>query len=121
QSIMLLLRAEELDSCLQIAWAEYHRAVGEFIRPPKATSSPAVGLAPILNGLRGPRSAVLARVVVKDSVAEGQGWLGSFRCAEVGHRLLPGVSPFCGFGGGGEDLVDRRRVVAAQRPVALAA
>ena len=34
QSVMLLLRAEELDSCPQIAWAEYHRTVAEVIRPP---------------------------------------------------------------------------------------
>ncbi|HEY3954123.1 MAG TPA: nitroreductase [Streptosporangiaceae bacterium] len=34
QSVMLLLRAEGLDSCAQIAWAEYHRTVGEVIKPP---------------------------------------------------------------------------------------
>jgi nitroreductase len=34
QSVMLLLRAEELDSCPQIAWAEYHRTVAEVIKPP---------------------------------------------------------------------------------------
>ena len=34
QSVMLLLRAEGLDSCPQIAWAEYHRTVAEVIRPP---------------------------------------------------------------------------------------
>jgi len=34
QSVMLLLRAEGLDSCPQIAWAEYHRTVGEVINPP---------------------------------------------------------------------------------------
>lgn len=34
QSVMLLLRAEGLDSCLQIAWAEYHRTVAEVIEPP---------------------------------------------------------------------------------------
>ena len=31
---MLLLRAEGLDSCPQIAWAEYHRSVAEVIEPP---------------------------------------------------------------------------------------
>jgi nitroreductase len=35
QSVMLLLRAEGLDSCLQIAWAEYHRTVAEVIKPPE--------------------------------------------------------------------------------------
>jgi nitroreductase len=34
QSVMLLLRAEGLDSCSQIAWAEYHRTVAEVIKPP---------------------------------------------------------------------------------------
>jgi nitroreductase len=34
QSVMLLLRAEGLDSCAQIAWAEYHRTVAEVTRPP---------------------------------------------------------------------------------------
>lgn len=34
QSVMLLLRAEGLDSCPQIAWAEYHRSVAEVIKPP---------------------------------------------------------------------------------------
>ena len=34
QSVMLLLRAEGLDSCTQISWAEYHRTVAEVIRPP---------------------------------------------------------------------------------------
>jgi nitroreductase len=34
QSVMLLLRAEGLDSCPQISWAEYHRTVAEVIRPP---------------------------------------------------------------------------------------
>jgi nitroreductase len=34
QSVMLLLRAEGLDSCAQIAWAEYHRTVREVIGPP---------------------------------------------------------------------------------------
>lgn len=35
QSVMLLLRAEGLDSCPQIAWAEYHRTVAEVIEPPE--------------------------------------------------------------------------------------
>ena len=35
QSVMLLLRAEGLDSCAQIAWAEYHRTVAEVIKPPE--------------------------------------------------------------------------------------
>jgi nitroreductase len=34
QTVMLLLRAEGLDSCPQIAWAEYHRTVAEIIEPP---------------------------------------------------------------------------------------
>jgi nitroreductase len=34
QSVMLLLRAEGLDSCPQIAWAEYHRTAAEVIGPP---------------------------------------------------------------------------------------
>jgi nitroreductase len=34
QSVMLLLRAEGLGSCPQIAWAEYHRTVAEVIKPP---------------------------------------------------------------------------------------
>jgi nitroreductase len=33
QSVMLLLREEGLDSCPQIAWAEYHRTVAEVIEP----------------------------------------------------------------------------------------
>jgi hypothetical protein len=34
QSVMLLLRVEGLDSCPQIAWAEYHRTVAQVIEPP---------------------------------------------------------------------------------------
>lgn len=34
QTVMLLLRAEGLHSCPQIAWAEYHRTVSEAIAPP---------------------------------------------------------------------------------------
>jgi nitroreductase len=34
QSVMLLVRAEGLDSCPQIAWAEYHRTVAEVTKPP---------------------------------------------------------------------------------------
>jgi nitroreductase len=34
QSVMLLLRAEGLDTCPQIAWAEYHRTVAQVIKPP---------------------------------------------------------------------------------------
>jgi len=33
QSVMLLLRAEGLDSCAQIAWAEYHRSVRQIVCP----------------------------------------------------------------------------------------
>jgi nitroreductase len=33
QTVMLLLRAEGLHSCPQIAWAEYHRTVAEVINP----------------------------------------------------------------------------------------
>ena len=35
QSVMLLLRAEALDTCPQIAWAEYHESVAEVIDPPR--------------------------------------------------------------------------------------
>lgn len=34
QTVMLLLRAEGLHSCTQVAWAEYHRSVAEVISPP---------------------------------------------------------------------------------------
>ncbi|OHU19028.1 NADH dehydrogenase [Mycobacteroides franklinii] len=34
QTVMLLLRAEGLHSCPQIAWAEYHRTVAQVIAPP---------------------------------------------------------------------------------------
>lgn len=34
QTAMLLLRSEGLDSCTQIAWAEYHRTVDEVVSPP---------------------------------------------------------------------------------------
>lgn len=34
QSVMLLLRVEGLDSCAQIAWAEYHHTVAEVVQPP---------------------------------------------------------------------------------------
>ncbi|WP_405494891.1 nitroreductase [Nocardia sp. NBC_00511] len=34
QTVMLLLRAEKLHSCTQIAWAEYHHTVDAVISPP---------------------------------------------------------------------------------------
>ncbi|MCV7381765.1 NADH dehydrogenase [Mycobacterium alsense] len=34
QTVMLLLRSEGVDSCPQIAWAEYHRTVAQVISPP---------------------------------------------------------------------------------------
>ncbi len=34
QSVMLLLRAEEVDTCAQIAWAEYQETVAEVVEPP---------------------------------------------------------------------------------------
>lgn len=34
QTVMLLLRAEGLHSCTQMAWAKYHRTVAEILRPP---------------------------------------------------------------------------------------
>ncbi|MEW2489100.1 nitroreductase [Streptomyces sp. NPDC048411] len=34
QSVMLLLRAEGLNSCPQMAWAKFHRTVGEILSPP---------------------------------------------------------------------------------------
>jgi nitroreductase len=33
QTVMLLLRAEGMDSCPQIAWAEYHQTVREVLHP----------------------------------------------------------------------------------------
>jgi nitroreductase len=33
QTVMLLLRAEGIDTCPQIAWSEYHRSVSEVIEP----------------------------------------------------------------------------------------
>lgn len=35
QTVMLLLRAEGMDSCPQIAWAEYHETVQEVLNPPE--------------------------------------------------------------------------------------
>ncbi len=34
QSVMLLCRAEGMDTCPQIAWAEYHETVAHIIEPP---------------------------------------------------------------------------------------
>lgn len=34
QTVMLLLRAEGLHSCTRMAWAKYHRTVGEVLSPP---------------------------------------------------------------------------------------
>jgi nitroreductase len=34
QTVMLLLRAEGLDSCAQIAWAEYHQTVRQIVGAP---------------------------------------------------------------------------------------
>jgi nitroreductase len=34
QAVMLLFRAEGVDTCTQIAWAEYHKTVAEIIEPP---------------------------------------------------------------------------------------
>lgn len=34
QTIMLLLRAEGLHSCTQMAWAKYHKTVAEILSPP---------------------------------------------------------------------------------------
>ena len=34
QTVMLLLRAEGLHSCPQMAWAKLHRTVGEVLSPP---------------------------------------------------------------------------------------
>lgn len=34
QSVMLLLRAEGLHSCTQMAWAKYHKTVAEVLSPP---------------------------------------------------------------------------------------
>ncbi len=34
QTVMLLLRAEGLHSCTQMAWAKYHRTVAEVLAPP---------------------------------------------------------------------------------------
>jgi nitroreductase len=35
QTVMLLLRTEDMDTCPQIAWAEYHETVTEVIEPSK--------------------------------------------------------------------------------------
>lgn len=35
QTVMLLLRAEGLHSCAQLAWAEYHRSVAAVVAPPR--------------------------------------------------------------------------------------
>lgn len=35
QTVMLLLRAEGLYSCPQMAWAKFHRTVSEIVAPPK--------------------------------------------------------------------------------------
>jgi len=35
QTVMLLLRAEGLHSCTQMAWAKYHRTVAEVLSPPE--------------------------------------------------------------------------------------
>lgn len=34
QTVMLLVRSESLDSCAQIAWAEYHQTVADVLAPP---------------------------------------------------------------------------------------
>lgn len=34
QTVMLLLRAEGLHSCPQMAWAKFHRTVAEVLSPP---------------------------------------------------------------------------------------
>ncbi len=34
QTVMLLLRAEGLHSCPQMAWAKYHKTVSEILEPP---------------------------------------------------------------------------------------
>jgi len=36
QTVMLLLRAEGLHSCLQMAWSVYRKTVAEFVSPPDA-------------------------------------------------------------------------------------
>lgn len=35
QTVMLLLRAEGLHSCTQMAWAKFHRTVAEIVSPPR--------------------------------------------------------------------------------------
>jgi nitroreductase len=35
QSVMLLARAEGIDTCAQIAWTEYHQTVAEILEPPE--------------------------------------------------------------------------------------
>jgi nitroreductase len=34
QTVMLLLRAEGLHSCTQMAWAKFHKTVAEILSPP---------------------------------------------------------------------------------------
>jgi nitroreductase len=66
QSVVLLLRAEGVDSCVQIAWAEYHKTVAEVIEP-QADLVLACGLAV---GYADPRvpSPRLPRARLSDSV-----------------------------------------------------
>lgn len=35
RTVMLLFRAEDMDTCPQIAWAEYHETVAEVLEPPE--------------------------------------------------------------------------------------
>ncbi len=35
QNVMVLLRAEGLHSCTQMAWAKFHRTVAEAVAPPR--------------------------------------------------------------------------------------
>jgi nitroreductase len=71
QSVMLLLRAEGLDSCAQIAWAEYHRTVAEVIKPPDShvlACGMSIGYAdPLEPQLSMPRAALSEAVTFLDS------------------------------------------------------
>jgi nitroreductase len=67
QTVMLLLRAEGLHSCPQMAWAKFHRTVAEIVSPPNGlilfcgmsigyeditTSHPRTGRAPLTETVR---------------------------------------------------------------------
>jgi nitroreductase len=60
QTVMLLCRAENVDTCPQIAWAEYHESVAEVIEPSNdlvLACGMSIGFAdPNVSGLKMPRA-----------------------------------------------------------------